>query len=509
MSLFNRSILPTFLSRIASVFTARVGGVLVSARYSNLQQALVVALDGVQNPPSPPPPPSTPPPQTGLIATGVIVVTQLAGNQWQYSISLNDVGTTNIGTFWFAWQPGFNLLTTAPTSTTSPAGWTVAITNSGTSDGYGIQWVFGPGTALTPNEEDAFGFITVDNPNSVFGFSSFYPQFRTVASYVYSSTPFSDNGYSFLPLTSTSPVPGHRRLSVSSPPPPAMTPTPTPTPTPAPPPVAPPPTPTPPPSPPPVPAPPPVAPPPGKPTPPPTPTPPPSPPPSTFSTPPSQAAAAGFTAIGFFDDFTSNTVTGNASFTTLQSGINWYPGQNAADNNLVDPTNYHLMPTITAAQFSNGNTGGGPNASPNGGILRIYGSADSTNQGTLISVTQELIANLYNGNKTGPGCYGPLGYLEAYIQYNPALGTEHVGFWTACIDWANTTELDVLEEGPAVFGDSNWKLGQLNYWTEGVDNPFTSLNPNTPSDAQWHTFGLMVQATGGGQGSGFSTLITS
>ena len=45
------------------------------------------------------------------------------GSLYTYNITLNDIGTTHIGTFWFAWVPGQDYLAVAPSATTCPAGW--------------------------------------------------------------------------------------------------------------------------------------------------------------------------------------------------------------------------------------------------------------------------------------------------------------------------------------------------------------------------------------------------
>ena len=62
---------------------------------------------------------------------------------FQYNITLENTGTTDLGSFWFSWVPGIDFLPTAPNSVHSPAGWTAnIITNpSFDGDGYSIQWV--------------------------------------------------------------------------------------------------------------------------------------------------------------------------------------------------------------------------------------------------------------------------------------------------------------------------------------------------------------------------------
>jgi hypothetical protein len=75
----------------------------------------------------------------GITATATFTDTpnaSLAGVN-DYSITLNNTGTTTIGTFWFAWVPGAGFLSATPTEIGSPAGWTEMTTNSGAA----IQWI--------------------------------------------------------------------------------------------------------------------------------------------------------------------------------------------------------------------------------------------------------------------------------------------------------------------------------------------------------------------------------
>ncbi len=60
-----------------------------------------------------------------ITATGVL--TPVAdGPNFDYTITLTYSSSSNacIGTFWYAWQPGEDLLHTNPISVTAPTGWT-------------------------------------------------------------------------------------------------------------------------------------------------------------------------------------------------------------------------------------------------------------------------------------------------------------------------------------------------------------------------------------------------
>jgi hypothetical protein len=72
-------------------------------------------------------------------ASATITATQLAPAEWQYSVTLDDTGSTTVGTFWFAWVPGKDFLDTQPTNITSPSGWQEVVTHGGSNDGYVIQ----------------------------------------------------------------------------------------------------------------------------------------------------------------------------------------------------------------------------------------------------------------------------------------------------------------------------------------------------------------------------------
>ena len=78
---------------------------------------------------------------------------------YDYTLTLNNTGTTTIGTFWFAWVPGAGFLPDTPTSVSSPAGWSASLKNSGHS----IQWV--AAAPLQPGQSlSGFVFDSIDSP---------------------------------------------------------------------------------------------------------------------------------------------------------------------------------------------------------------------------------------------------------------------------------------------------------------------------------------------------------
>jgi hypothetical protein len=85
-----------------------------------------------------------------ILATATFTDTMPAPGTWEYNITLNNTGTTTIGTFWFSWIPGAGFMTAAPTNIQSPAGWNPILTNSNMS----IQWtttasLLAPGDSLS------------------------------------------------------------------------------------------------------------------------------------------------------------------------------------------------------------------------------------------------------------------------------------------------------------------------------------------------------------------------
>jgi hypothetical protein len=137
------------------------------------------------------------PASAALLATATMTDTQISPGEYQYDLTLNDVGTTTIGTFWLGWVPGLSFLSATPASVTSPAGWTDNLT---TGPGTAIQWLAGssllsPGGSLT-----GFSFESTESPAQLAGFAA--PPNQTLpdtTSFVYSGAPFSDAGYQFVP----------------------------------------------------------------------------------------------------------------------------------------------------------------------------------------------------------------------------------------------------------------------------------------------------------------------
>ena len=119
-----------------------------------------------------------------------------SGAVYHYSITVNDTGTTNLGTFWFGWVPDEDFLPSVPTAVQDPSGWTHTITGSGNStDGSAIEWtsssnVITPGHSLT-----GFAFSSTDSPTVLAANSPSHPASPTTTAFVYSGAAFSDAGF--------------------------------------------------------------------------------------------------------------------------------------------------------------------------------------------------------------------------------------------------------------------------------------------------------------------------
>ena len=148
-------------------------------------------------------------------AVATISSTELSPTSWQYSLTLNDTGTTNLGTFWFAWVPGEDFMPTSPTNIDSPASWAAHITGGHANDGFAIQWVAGAGAALTPGQSFSFSFDSATTPQQMAADSPFYPGTPVLTSFVYSGAPFSDAGVEFA-VQAAAPVPEPSSIALLS-----------------------------------------------------------------------------------------------------------------------------------------------------------------------------------------------------------------------------------------------------------------------------------------------------
>jgi hypothetical protein len=133
------------------------------------------------------------------MAAGSYSTSQINSNTFHYDLALSDPGTTNIGTFWFAWIPGDDFMPTNPMNISAPAGWSFSVTGGVPGDGYAIRWIAGGSSALTPGSTlTGFGFDSMTTPAQLAGNSPFFSTQNVSTSFVYSGAPFSDPGFRFL-----------------------------------------------------------------------------------------------------------------------------------------------------------------------------------------------------------------------------------------------------------------------------------------------------------------------
>jgi hypothetical protein len=135
--------------------------------------------------------------QAATKAGGTIGSADLGGGVFRYTITLTNVGTTGIKTFWYAWIPGQDYLATSPTNITSPAGWSAIITGGAPGDGYAIQWTTSS-APLAPGASLSYAFQSTDSPAMIAGNSTFFPGTPVGTSFVYEGAAFSGGSSQFV-----------------------------------------------------------------------------------------------------------------------------------------------------------------------------------------------------------------------------------------------------------------------------------------------------------------------
>lgn len=139
-----------------------------------------------------------------LSATGTVTETGTAGSgpsqTYTYSLSLTNTGDTTLGTYWYAWIPGQDYLTTSPTNITSPAGWQAIVTTGAAPDGFAIQWKANSAASYVPvgGTLSGFGYTGTDSPTFLAGPAPIFDHPPVTTTFVYSGAPFSDPGYRFV-----------------------------------------------------------------------------------------------------------------------------------------------------------------------------------------------------------------------------------------------------------------------------------------------------------------------
>ena len=136
---------------------------------------------------------------------------QITDNSYQYTFTLNNTGTTDIGTLWVGWiagSPGItqpsNLLLNNPNAGAAP-GWTGFSVHNGTG-GFSVEW-FDTDTPLPPGQSlTGFTMTTADSPTYLAGPSFLGPTVPVRSSWIFigpsqDGTDTSDPGSSLLAAT--------------------------------------------------------------------------------------------------------------------------------------------------------------------------------------------------------------------------------------------------------------------------------------------------------------------
>jgi len=117
-----------------------------------------------------------------------VTISSAGTGPFNYTLTLNNLPTSTdpIETLWFAWVPGVDFMSAAPTSTTPPTGWGTYV-ESGYYGGYSIR--FTTTTApLAPNGTLQFGFTSAVTPAELAGSDSVYHYYPELTTYLYSQS---------------------------------------------------------------------------------------------------------------------------------------------------------------------------------------------------------------------------------------------------------------------------------------------------------------------------------
>jgi hypothetical protein len=153
--------------------------------------------------------------QAGILASATVSTTSTSA-PYAYTITLDNTGTTNIGTFWFGWTDtpaDYNFLPSSPTVTSMPGGWIAPVTHGFAGDGYGIEFYNLTGSAIGAGDSGTFKFTSPDSPATIAG-NAFFPGDKVTTSFVYIGFPQTDPGFEF--NAKVAPEPASAALAVTA-----------------------------------------------------------------------------------------------------------------------------------------------------------------------------------------------------------------------------------------------------------------------------------------------------
>jgi hypothetical protein len=94
-------------------------------------------------------------------ASATITGTPAGGGLFDYTITLDNIGTLSLNSFWYGWTTSGNNLPSVPTTAGNSLGW------GNTVSGNSIMWQNGGGTALAPSHTATFTFVDSSTPTAI------------------------------------------------------------------------------------------------------------------------------------------------------------------------------------------------------------------------------------------------------------------------------------------------------------------------------------------------------
>jgi hypothetical protein len=144
---------------------------------------------------------------------------QVSASSYEYDFTLNNTGSTPIGTFWFGWYtgtppyyPAYDLLPSTASSVSSPMGWSGSSVHDGVG-GYAIEWFDTSAPLAAGQSLGGFSITTPDAPGTLAGPSLLGSYYPVSTSWVYvgqlqdGANP-ADRGVLLTATASTVPEPG-------------------------------------------------------------------------------------------------------------------------------------------------------------------------------------------------------------------------------------------------------------------------------------------------------------
>jgi hypothetical protein len=153
------------------------------------------------------------PASASISASATYTDVELSPGLFQYNLTLNNTGTTTIGTFWFSWIPGRGFLSVTPTNVLSPADWGDVLTNGGDAIRWTTSTLLAAGASVT-----GFTFDSTETPAQLAGpFAG--PGLGTGdpvdTAFVYIAAPLADPGFQLVAAAAkNAPVPEPSPLAI-------------------------------------------------------------------------------------------------------------------------------------------------------------------------------------------------------------------------------------------------------------------------------------------------------